>query len=125
MRILLDTHLLLWALAEPEKLSATTRNRLDAAEVFVSAASVWEVSIKVALGKLEADPSELLAAIEPAGFVLLPITGLHAAAVATLPLLHRDPFDRMLVAQARTEPLILLTNDTVLEQYGPGVELIC
>ena len=124
MRILLDTHLLLWALAEPEKLSATTRNRLDAAEVFVSAASVWEVSSKVALGKLEADPSELLAAIEPAGFVLLPITGLHAAAVATLPLLHRDPFDRMLVAQARTEPLILLTNDTVLEQYGPGIELI-
>ena len=125
MRILLDTHLLLWALAEPEKLSATTRNRLDAAEVFVSAASVWEVSIKVALGKLEADPSELLAAIEPAGFVLLPITGLHAAAVATLPLLHRDPFDRMLVSQARTEPLILLTNDTVLEHYGPGIELIC
>jgi len=125
VRILLDTHLLLWALAEPEKLSATTRNRLDAAEVFVSAASVWEVSIKVALGKLEADPSELLAAIEPAGLVLLPITGLHAAAVATLPLLHRDPFDRMLVAQARTEPLILLTNDTVLEQYGPGIELIC
>ena len=124
MRILLDTHLLLWALAEPEKLSATTRNRLDAAEVFVSAASVWEVSIKVALGKLEADPSELLAAIEPAGFKLLPITGWHAAAVAALPLLHRDPFDRMLVAQARTEPLILLTNDTVLEQYGPGVELI-
>ena len=125
MRILLDTHLLLWALAEPEKLSATTRNRLDAAEVFVSAASVWEVSIKVALGKLEADPSELLAASEPAGFELLPITGLHAAAVAALPLLHRDPFDRMLVAQARTEPLILLTNDTVLEQYGPGIELIC
>ena len=125
MRILLDTHLLLWSLAEPEKLTATTRNRLDAAEVFVSAASVWEVSIKVALGKLEADPSELLAAIEPAGFELLPITGLHAAAVAALPLLHRDPFDRMLVAQARTEPLILLTNDTVLEQYGPGVELIC
>ena len=124
MRILLDTHLLLWALAEPEKLSATTRNRLDAAEVFVSAASVWEVSIKVALGKLEADPSELLAAIEPAGFELLPITGLHAAAVAALPLLHRDPFDRMLVAQARTEPLILLTNDTVLQQYGPGIELI-
>jgi len=124
VRILLDTHLLLWALAEPEKLSATTRNRLDAAEVFVSAASVWEVSIKVALGKLEADPSELLAAIEPAGFELLPITGLHAAAVAALPLLHRDPFDRMLVAQARTEPLILLTNDTVLEQYGPGIELI-
>ena len=124
MRILLDTHLLLWALAEPEKLSATTRNRLDAAEVFVSAASVWEVSIKVALGKLEADPSELLAAIEPAGFELLPITGVHAAAVAALPLLHRDPFDRMLMAQARTEPLILLTNDTVLQQYGPGVELI-
>ncbi len=124
MRILLDTHLLLWALAEPEKLSVTTRNRLDVAEVFVSAASVWEVSIKVALGKLEADPSELLAAIEPAGFELLPITGLHAAAVAALPLLHRDPFDRMLAAQARTEPLILLTNDTVLEQYGPGIELI-
>lgn len=124
MRILLDTHLLLWSLAEQEKLSATTRNRLDAAEVFVSAASVWEVSSKVGLGKLAVDPPELLAAIEPAGFELLPITGLHAAAVAALPRLHRDPFDRLLVAQARTEPLILLTNDAVLQQYGPGIELI-
>lgn len=124
MRLLLDTHLLLWALAEPNKLSAACKKRLNESDVFVSAASIWEVSIKVSLGKLEADPQDVLAAIEPAGFELLPITGPHAAAVAALPLLHRDPFDRLLVAQARTEPLILLTNDAVLTQYGTGVELM-
>jgi PIN domain nuclease of toxin-antitoxin system len=92
--------------------------------VFVSAASIWEVSTKTALGKLEADPAALLAEIEPAGFRLLPVTGEHAAAVARLPLIHNDPFDRMLVAQAKTEPLLLLTNDAALAGYGDGIELI-
>lgn len=123
-RILLDTHLLLWAVSEPRKLSPHARRRIDDAEVFVSAASIWEVSIKVALGKLSADPSLLLAEIEPAGFRLLPVTGQHAAAVAHLPPLHSDPFDRMLVAQAKTEPLILLTNDSALGGYGDCVELV-
>jgi PIN domain nuclease of toxin-antitoxin system len=123
-RILVDTHLLLWAVSEPKKLPAQARRRIEEAEVFVSAASVWEVSIKTALGKLAADPTELLAELEPAGFRLLPVTGEHAAAVALLPPLHSDPFDRMLVAQAKTEPLILLTNDSVLGGYGDFVEFV-
>ena len=123
-RILLDTHLLLWAVAEPRKLPPGARRRIEVADVFVSAASLWEVSITAALGKLAADPAELLAEIEPAGFTLLPITGEHAAAVAKLPAVHADPFDRMLVAQAKTEPLLLLTNDAVLAAYGDCVELV-
>jgi PIN domain nuclease of toxin-antitoxin system len=123
-RLLLDTHLLLWAVSAPQKLSLATRKRIDACEVFVSAASIWEVSIKAALGKLDADPAALLAEIEPAGFSLLPVTGEHAAAVARLPPIHNDPFDRMLVAQAKTEPLLLLTNDAALAGYGDCIELI-
>jgi len=123
-RILLDTHFLLWAVAEPRKLPSVARKRIDDSEIFVSAASIWEVSIKAALGKLAADPAELLGEIEPAGFTLLPVTGEHAAAVARLPAIHADPFDRMLVAQAKTEPLLLLTNDTALAGYGGCVELV-
>lgn len=123
-RVLLDTHLLLWAVAAPRKLTSAARSRIESADVFVSAVSIWEVSIKVALGKLAADPAELLAEIEPAGFTLLPISGEHAAAVARLPAVHADPFDRMLVAQAKTEPLLLLTNDSILAGYGDCVELV-
>jgi PIN domain nuclease of toxin-antitoxin system len=123
-RILVDTHLLLWAVSEPKKLPSQARRRIEDAEVFVSAASIWEVSIKTALGKLAADRAELLAELKPAGFRLLPVTGEHAAAVALLPPLHNDPFDRMLVAQAKTEPLILLTNDSVLGGYGDFVEFV-
>jgi len=123
-RILLDTHLLLWAFAAPERLPIRARRRIDVSEVFVSAASIWEVSIKASLGKIQADASLLLAEIEPAGFTLLPISGDHAVAVGLLPSIHRDPFDRMLVAQARTEPLILLTNDAALAGYGEGIEVV-
>lgn len=118
MRILLDTHLLLWALAAPARLSEGARHLIDKSEVFVSAASIWEISIKAGLGKLKADPHEVLAALEPAGFQLLAIGGEHAARVGGLPPIHRDPFDRLLVAQALTEPMHLLTNDPVLEGYG-------
>ena len=121
MRVLLDTHLLLWALAEPAKLPGTARRLLSEAEVYVSAASIWEISIKTGLGKLTADPAEVLAALEPAGFLSLPVTGQHAARVATLPPVHRDPFDRLLVAQALTEPMRLLTGDPVLARYGENV----
>jgi len=123
-RILLDTHLLLWAVSEPRKLPKEARRLIDEAEVFVSAASIWEVGIKAALGKLAADPSELLAEVEPAGFQLLPVGGDHAAAVSLLPALHKDPFDRMLIAQAKTEPLLLLTNDAALPAYGDCVKLM-
>ena len=123
MRVLLDTHLLLWALSQPSKLSPSVRKKIVAAEVFVSAASIWEISIKSAMGKLSANPAEVLAAIEPAGFSLLPITGEHAAKVAELPLLHKDPFDRLLIAQASVEPMLLLTNDEVLRGYGSFVAM--
>lgn len=124
MRLLLDTHVLLWSLASPAKLPTVVRRQIDSAQVFVSAASIWEVSIKVGLGKLKANPAEILAALEPAGFELLPITGEHAARVATLPFIHKDPFDRLLVAQAICEPMFLLTRDESLEQYGDLVHVI-
>jgi PIN domain nuclease of toxin-antitoxin system len=124
VRVLLDTHLLLWALSSPEKLSKRARQRIDSSEVFASAASIWEVSIKSALRKLKADPNEVLAAVEPAGFSHLPIVGGHAAKVAELPPIHKDPFDRLLVAQARYEPMILLTDDAILGGYGDFVEVV-
>ena len=124
MRVLLDTHLLLWALGAPLKLNAETRKIVDTSEVYVSAATLWEISIKVALGKLKADVNEVLAAVPTAGLRLLPITGEHAARVARLPPHHKDPFDRMLVAQAVTEPMILLTNDKALAPYGDLVQLV-
>lgn len=124
MRVLLDTHLLLWALGSPLKLSAETRKLVDTSEVYVSAASIWEISIKAALGKLKADVAQVLAALQPAGLGLLPITGEHAARVARLPAHHKDPFDRILIAQAVTEPMILLTNDKALEPYGDLVRVV-
>lgn len=121
MRILIDTHLLLWALAAPSKLSKTARQLIEKSDVYVSAASVWEISIKATLGKLSARSSDILAAVEPAGFSMLSITGEHAAQVSELPVHHKDPFDRMLVAQASTEPMRLLTNDEILRAYGSFV----
>jgi PIN domain nuclease of toxin-antitoxin system len=123
MRILLDTRLLLWSLSQPSKLSTTVRRKIDAAEVYASAASIWEISIKSTLGKLDANAREVLDGIEPAGFNLLAVSGEHAARVAELPLLHKDPFDRILVAQALVEPMILLTNDGALQEYGSFVSL--
>ena len=124
MRVLLDTHLLLWALGSPLKLNAETRKIVDTSEVYVSAATIWEISIKTALGKLKADVDEILTAIPAAGLSLLSITGAHAARVARLPAHHKDPFDRILVAQALTEPMILLTNDKGLEPYGDLVQVV-
>ena len=124
MRVLLDTHLLLWALGTPSRLPSTARRLIDESDVYVSAVSIWEISIKAALGKLTADPKEVLAALEPAGFLTLPIVGEHAARVGDLPQVHRDPFDRMLVAQALAEPMRLLTNDTVLAGYGDIVTVV-
>ena len=90
----------------------------------MSAASIWEISIQCALGKLEADPNEVLAAVEPAGFNHLPVLGSPAAKVMALPPPHKDPFDRLLIAQARVEPLILLTDDAQLGDYGDLVDLV-
>lgn len=119
MRLLLDTHIYLWALTDNPKLSATARKLItDADEVFISSASIWEASIKVGLGKLEADVNQLVAEIEPCGYKELPVRAAHAALVCNLPNIHRDPFDRILIAQAISEPLRLLTADEHFAAYS-------
>jgi len=119
MRLLLDTHLLLWVMTDDPALSARARAEIAGAEaVYVSAASVWEISIKAALGKLTVDETDLIAKLGQAGFQRLPVTWEHAAAVRTLPAIHRDPFDRLLIAQAISEPLRLLTHDRDLTGYS-------
>lgn len=123
-RILLDTQVLLWALAGHRRLSREARTFIDEHDVFVSAASIWEVAIKASLGKLDADPDEVHSALEPSGFDELAITGPHAARVALLPPHHRDPFDRLLVAQSQLEGLVLLTSDRQLAPYGASVRLV-
>ena len=124
MRLLLDTHIFLWAVAGSTLLKPTARRLIESAdEVYVSAASIWEVAIKARLGKIEADPAELAAAIAASGFLELPVSAAHAAGVAQLALHHNDPFDRLLIAQALAEPLKLLTADAVLAQYSDVVVL--
>ena len=124
MRLLLDTHVFLWAVSGSRQLTPKIRAVIKGAdEVFVSAASIWEIAIKVRLGKLEADPVAMVEAIEESGFKELPVRAAHAAHVANLPLLHADPFDRLLIAQAVTEPLRLLTADAGLARYSELVVL--
>lgn len=128
MRVLVDTHLLLWAVASSRRLPKEARSLiLDAAnEVFCSAASVWEVVIKSALRRSDfrANPTVLVRALAQSGFPELPVTAAHAARVAGLPAIHRDPFDRLLVAQSLVEPMTLLTNDAALRGYGPLVQVV-
>ncbi len=118
MRLLLDTHVLLWWSTDSPRLAEGARDAIrSAGRVAVSAASAWEAAIKAGMGKLTLDvPFERVAEVN--GFDKLPITLAHAAAVATLPEHHRDPFDRMLVAQARSEGLTLVTHDRAIEPYG-------
>jgi PIN domain nuclease of toxin-antitoxin system len=117
MRLLLDTQVLIWW-DEGRRLSPGARRAIrEAPEVFVSAASAWEVAIKVALGRLGPTRTVEEAAGE-SGFVELPVTFRHAARIAALPLHHRDPFDRLLVAQAEVEGLTLVTRDPAFEPYG-------
>ena len=125
MRILLDTHVYLWWLQDHPNLSAAARTKIVAAtDVYVSSASIWEAAIKVGIGKLEVDIDQLLAEIDNSGFRELPVSARHAALVTRLPDIHRDPFDRILVAQALCEPLRLLTADSILQGYSELVEAI-
>ncbi len=128
MRVLLDTHLLLWAVGSSRRLSRAARALiLDMEnEVFYSAASVWEVAIKSALRRKDfnADPAMLVRAFAQSGFSELPVTAAHAVRVAGLPAIHRDPFDRLLVAQSLAEPMTFLTNDATLAPYSPLVQLV-
>lgn len=119
MRLLIDTHIFLWAMSGDKQLTKNAEAIMLGAEaVFVSAASIWEIGIKSGIGKLDADVNELVARMEEAGFRELPVTVAHAAAVRDLPDIHRDPFDRLLVAQAITEPLRLLTDDDTVGRYS-------
>lgn len=125
MRLLLDTHVFLWCTAGDKKLSKVTRAKiLHAQEVYISSASIWEAAIKIRLKKLEADVRQLVEAISKSGFLELPITAQHAAYISSLPDFHRDPFDRILLAQAICEPLTFLTADSVLKKYSNLVESV-
>ncbi len=121
----MDTHLLLWAAGEPEKLSAAARALLVDAEQtpWFSAASLWEVAIKARLGRddFKIEPRRLRRGLLDNGWVELPITSEHAIAAGELDDLHKDPFDRMLVAQARVEGVMLLTSDPLVARYGGDI----
>lgn len=126
MRLLLDTHILLWWLNDspdlPEQAKALIAD--PANEVYVSPLSLWEIAIKSRLGKITADVDAVRQAALASGFDPLAFTLEHAADVARLPDHHRDPFDRALVAQARVEPMRLLTHDEVVAMYGESVLLV-
>ena len=128
MRLLLDTHVLLWAVAASRRLPKAARALIqdEENEVFYSAASVWEISIKASLRRsdFKIDVEQFHASLPEAGFSELAVRAAHAVAVSKLPDLHRDPFDRMLVAQALLEPLVLVTNDESLAKSPAPVRMI-
>jgi PIN domain nuclease of toxin-antitoxin system len=131
LRLLLDTHVLLWRMVGSRRLSAQAIHLMDdeAGELVASAASVWEVAIKWSLRKGAADDMPLSGqqftkALGEVGLAVLPIKPDHAAATELLPMLHRDPFDRLLLATARYEGLRLMTHDAQLSEYGPDVMVI-
>lgn len=126
-RFLLDTHVLLWWLDDSPELGPRCKELIadQRNQIYVSAATTWEISIKKALGKLEA-PDDIDSIVEDEGFSKLPISLYHGQLAGSLPMLHRDPFDRMLIAQAQAEGLILMTSDTNIGLYNlllrnPGV----
>lgn len=128
MRLLLDTHLLLWATASSRRLSREARDIIEdeANEVHFSAASMWEIAIKSALGRSDfrIDVAAMSAALRTMGLAELPVTAAHAIAVTHLPAIHRDPFDRLLIAQSIAEPLVLVTNDAALARYSNSIRVV-
>lgn len=128
MRLLLDTHVALWALTDDQRLATHARTLIadPANEICVSAATIWEIAIKRGLdrkgaGAMPVSGQEAQRLFLAAGYTLIPILPEHAAAVESLPLLHADPFDRLLVAQALTEPLRLITHDAVMAAYSDTI----
>jgi len=128
VRLLLDTHLLLWAAGQPRRLSPEARALLNDPEnrLLFSAASLWEIAIKSGLRRADfrVDARLVRRGLLDNGWEELPVTSAHAVAVAQLPPLHRDPFDRMLLAQAETEGVMLLTADATVAQYPGPVRLV-
>ena len=127
MNFLLDTHVLLWAAGEPDRLPAEARSLIEdpASELVYSAASLWEVAIKKGLGRedFRVDPRVLRRGLLEHDYTELVVTGAHAVAVDTLPPIHKDPFDRLLVAQAQIEGITLLTVDEVVGRYPGPIQL--
>jgi len=125
VELLLDTHVVLWAAGQPEKLSESARTLLTTPGnvLFFSAASILEIVIKRSLGRedFKVDPRRLRKMLVMHGYTELPVTAEHAFTVETLPLLHKDPFDRLLLAQARTEGMLLVTVDASISQYQESV----
>jgi PIN domain nuclease of toxin-antitoxin system len=128
LKLLLDTQLLLWAVHEPARLSDEAKRLFSepANDLFFSAASLWETAIKSSLGRadFDVDPQLFRHTLLADGFLELAITSEHAVAVGTLPMVHKDPFDRMLLAQAIVEGLTLLTADEVLARYAGPVRKV-
>jgi PIN domain nuclease of toxin-antitoxin system len=128
MKLLLDTHLLLWAAGEPQRLSKPARRLIDNPdnELLFSAASLWEVAIKRRLGRedFKVDARLLRRGLLDNGYSELPIISDHVVATESLPLLHRDPFDRILVAQATVEGVTLLTTDSLVSQYAGPIRTV-
>jgi PIN domain nuclease of toxin-antitoxin system len=126
--LLLDTHLLLWAAGEPQRLSAKARTLLldPSNQLVFSSASLWEISIKNGLERADfnVDPRRLWRMLLVNGYRELPVTSEHTIEVNDLPPLHKDPFDRILLAQARVEGLTLLTADKAVAKYGDGVKRV-
>lgn len=125
MNLLLDTHIILWAAGQPEKLSEPARAILAQPEnsLFFSAASIWEIVIKLGLGRedFKVDPYRLRKMLVVNGYTELAVTAEHALRIDSLPLLHKDPFDRLLIAQARAEGMTLITTDNAVAQYQESV----
>ncbi|HSX37808.1 MAG TPA: type II toxin-antitoxin system VapC family toxin [Chlamydiales bacterium] len=125
MRLLLDTHIFLWWVKGDKRLPKNSIEKIkEAEEVFLSSASVWEIAIKMGLGRISGNMNALIEEMHSSHFLELPVTSQHAAATLGLPDLHRDPFDRILIAQAVSEPLVFLTADSKLKKYSELVEII-
>lgn len=123
MKVLLDTHILLWLLQEPQQLSPSTLSLLEDrnVEVYYSVATLWELAVKASIGKIEIDFEVLLEALKQNSILPLAINIPHILLMKDLPLHHKDPFDRIIVAQAMVEGFQLFTRDAVLKQYAPRV----
>ncbi len=125
MKLLLDTHIFIWWLNDDVNLSQKARTHIEEAhEIYISSASIWEACIKIQLGKLDININQLVDSIDHEGFIELPVSIKHVANLTKLAHHHRDPFDRILIAQTMSEPLNFLTSDKVLLNYSELVYLV-
>jgi PIN domain nuclease of toxin-antitoxin system len=128
MKLLLDTHILLWAAGQPDKLSELARKMLldNRNTLFFSAANIWEIVIKKGIGRddFKVDPERMRKMLVLNDYKELAITAEHVLRVSALPSLHKDPFDRMLIAQARSEGMLLMTVDSAVIAYGEGIHAV-